>query len=103
MRDVLEDYVARLPTQVARLNDLWRAGSLAELRRIVHQMKGAGGGYGFPDVTRLAARAEDAIKAEAPAEAVLREVEALVELVRRVEGYRADRENSCDAEVVAHR
>src|SRR5206468_6136048 len=46
MKDVLAEFVGRLPTQVNRLAGLLRAADLDELRRAAHQLKGAGGGYG---------------------------------------------------------
>jgi HPt (histidine-containing phosphotransfer) domain-containing protein len=66
--------------------------NLEELRRAVHQMKGAGGGYGFGQITTYAAKAEQKVKDGAPLEAIAGQVEELVQLVRRVRGYEAKNE-----------
>ena len=42
----------RAAGQVAQIQHLLQEQNLAELRRAVHQLKGAGGGYGFPQITR---------------------------------------------------
>ena len=102
MREVLAEFVAGLPQQVARINDLWRRAAVDDLRRAVHQIKGAGGGYGFPGMTRVAAQAEAALKADGFADEAVRQVEELVALVRRVEGYDVEREKACDAEAAHH-
>ncbi len=66
--------------------------NLDELRRAVHQMKGAGGGYGFGQITTFAAKAEQAVKDGSPLEKIAGQVEELVQLVRRVQGYDAKSE-----------
>ena len=70
--------------------DLLRDQSMEELRRIVHQLKGAGGGYGFAPITKFAAAAEQRIKSGDPLNAITAEVEALCRVLRSVEGYRDD-------------
>ncbi len=81
---VLPGYVAGLAREVGRLDRLVPAGRWADVRRVAHQLRGSGGSYGFPDLTRLATAAEAAIDAGRPAEA---DVAALVALVRRIDGY----------------
>ena len=56
------------------------ASDLEELRRVVHQLKGAGGGYGFPKITEIAARAEANIKAQADCQTIQAGVNELIEL-----------------------
>jgi histidine phosphotransfer protein HptB len=38
-------------------------GDAATVRRIGHQLKGTGGGYGYPDLTEAGGRLEDAVVA----------------------------------------
>ena len=71
--------------------------NLVELERSVHQLKGAGHGYGFTGITEIAARAEQRIRGKADAEAVKAEVEELIRLIRSVQGYDARRESAADA------
>jgi PAS domain S-box-containing protein len=92
MRDILMEYVDGLPQQVARLRDLLDAGDRDALRTALHQLKGSGGGFGFDGVTTLAGRAESSIKARAALEDVARQVDELVEHLRRIEGYDPRRE-----------
>ncbi len=53
------------------------------LGRLVHQMKGAAGGYGFPQISEAAARLEQALEQEGSADAATG-LEALVALCERV-------------------
>jgi CheY-like chemotaxis protein/HPt (histidine-containing phosphotransfer) domain-containing protein len=92
MKEVLVEFVDALPTQVAKIGDLLRDQSMDELRRAVHQLKGAGGGYGFAAITKFAAAAEQRIKSGDPLTAISGEIDALCRLLRSVEGYDPKRE-----------
>jgi signal transduction histidine kinase/CheY-like chemotaxis protein/HPt (histidine-containing phosphotransfer) domain-containing protein len=98
---LLERFVSRLPERVAKLTTQLAAGDMDNLRHTVHNLKGAGHGYGFSAITELAARAEDAIKSQADRETIDAEVSALAELIRRVDGYDAPREKACVADAPA--
>jgi CheY-like chemotaxis protein/HPt (histidine-containing phosphotransfer) domain-containing protein len=91
---LLERFISRLPDRVSKLTQLLAAGDVDGLRQQVHNLKGAGHGYGFSAITELAARAEDAIKAQAAAATVAAEVSALIDLIRQVDGYDASKESS---------
>jgi two-component system, sensor histidine kinase len=92
MKEVLGEFIAGLPAQVAQIQHLLQEQNLAELRRAVHQLKGAGGGYGFPQITRLALSAEEEVKSGRALGSIRERVDALVSLVRRVQGYDVERE-----------
>ena len=89
MTAVIDDFVNGLPAQVAKIRGLVEGKDLGELRRAVHQLKGAGGGYGFPQITQIALQAENELKASANdlTQDVLGRVNELVDLIRRVSGY----------------
>jgi len=87
MAEVLPEFISELPEQVAALIRHLQEQNLGELRSAAHQLKGAGGGYGFAQITELAARAEQRVKDAAPLETIAAEVESLIRLIRRVEGY----------------
>ena len=87
MRDLVVEFVGRLPGQIARIQQLLDEQNLQELGRAVHQLKGAGGGYGFPKITEMALKAETEVKAGAALETITARVNEFVELVRKVEGY----------------
>src|SRR5262249_31920064 len=80
-------FIGRLPARVDSLLTQLAAGDHGGLRRTVHQLKGAGAGYGFPDLTPLATAAEDAVKQTAPQSQVTAAVQQLVTCIRTIEGY----------------
>jgi PAS domain S-box-containing protein len=84
---VLGEYVAGLPSQIAEIRDLLARRDLNTLRRLVHQLRGSGGAYGFPDITRLATEAETSIDGKTDITEVSKRVQALLDVVCRVEGY----------------
>jgi CheY-like chemotaxis protein len=87
MQEAIEEFVATLPNRTARLHRLLSEHDLSEMQRVVHQLKGAGGGYGFDAITQLATYVERALEREDPLEAIQVEVNALIVLLRSVEGY----------------
>ena len=89
MTEALAAFVETLPERVARMRALLSTGRLSDLQRVVHQIKGAGGGYGFDAITRFAAVADASLKEQAALPTVTRQVELLVALIRSVEGYQS--------------
>ncbi len=61
---VINDFVARLPLTLAAMSDALANNIHEELRRLAHQLKGSGGGYGYPSLTEKAREVEDAAKAD---------------------------------------
>ena len=92
VQEYLPEFVAQLPAQVSAMEALLAENDLETLARHVHQLKGSGGLYGFPQITQAAAEAERRVKENEPLEAVRQGVDALVRLVRRVEGYQPTKE-----------
>jgi CheY-like chemotaxis protein len=84
---MLEKFVSRLPDRVAAIRNALDDGDLEALRQAVHNLKGAGSGYGFRPLSEQSAKAEDALRAEQSLDEIRREVDQLVGLIRRVEGY----------------
>ena len=87
MRELVQLYVAELPRTAAELQRLSRERDLVKLRSQTHRLRGSGGGYGFPEITTQAERAEESIRGQKDLETVLTEVGALIAVMRRVEGY----------------
>jgi HPt (histidine-containing phosphotransfer) domain-containing protein len=102
MGDVLNEFVSRLPERVTQLGDLLHGRNFEGLRRVVHQLKGAGGGYGFVAITTAAAQTECQLKTNAALEAITQDVQSLIELIRSVEGYDPTRENICGSKRIGH-
>ena len=84
---ILDKFVARLPERVAQIMTCLDSGDLETLRQAVHNLKGAGAGYGFGPLSEQAARAEETLKEIKSLEDIRRETESLISLIERVEGY----------------
>ena len=62
MMEIVREFAGELPARIARIEELLGSGNEEELARLAHQLKGAGGGYGFPQITETAAALEQAVK-----------------------------------------
>ena len=102
MRHAVVGFVSRLPARVHSLLTLSANQEMEELRRLVHQLKGAGAGYGFPNITDAAKKTESLIKATAECAAVQTAVNELIDLIRGVEGYDPKRENDAKSKTPHH-
>ncbi|HEX3356423.1 MAG TPA: ATP-binding protein [Tepidisphaeraceae bacterium] len=87
MQELVSEFTASLPARTEKLAQLVRDRDLDQLRQVVHQLKGAGGGYGFAEITQYAGEAESTIKAGAEIQQIQAQVDSLVDLLKRVEGY----------------
>jgi signal transduction histidine kinase/DNA-binding NarL/FixJ family response regulator len=96
MRELVVEYVGRLPSRVAKLAGELEQSDLKSLGRTVHQLKGSGAGFGFPQITIAAAAAERFIIDQAPFESIAAEVKKLLETIRSVPGYAKDKEPAHD-------
>ena len=87
---LLDKFISRLPERVGTMTRLLQEQNLVELERAVHQLKGAGGSFGYPEISRLAATMEAAFKKQQAAQ-----FEAwLAELAALAAGARAGLENA---------
>jgi HPt (histidine-containing phosphotransfer) domain-containing protein len=96
MKELIAGYVQRLPVEIATLRTMLENGEIESLRRVAHQLKGSGGGYGFSRLTELAAIVDRSIKEGDTLDRVRREIDALVRYAREIHGYKMDLE-VCDA------
>jgi len=62
MLEIVREFAHELPDRIARIESLLAAHAFADLQTLAHQLKGAGGGYGFPIITEQAAALERALK-----------------------------------------
>lgn len=62
MKEIINKFVARLGGVVAEMAEALANNCHEELRRLAHQLKGAGGGYGYQSLTEAARVLEDAAK-----------------------------------------
>ena len=91
---VLAGFVSRLPQRVKQLADCITNDDVAGLKEAVHNLKGAGAGYGFESLSESAARVEHALRTNAGLEAVRQQVDELIQLIQRVEGYQEPAKNA---------
>jgi signal transduction histidine kinase/CheY-like chemotaxis protein len=91
---VLERFIANLPERVVQLRQAVEANDLAALRHAVHNLKGAGAGYGFSALSQRSGVVEDAIRAEESIGAIRGQIDELIDVIRQVEGYDADSEGA---------
>ncbi|MCG6971461.1 MAG: Hpt domain-containing protein [Gammaproteobacteria bacterium] len=60
--DLVEVFVKRLPPIVSKIRQLFQEKAWLQLKKEVHELKGMGGGFGYPMLTELAGRIEYQIK-----------------------------------------
>lgn len=63
MAEIIELFVSEMPQRIADLRASWERGELEHVKRAVHQLKGASGGYGFPAIGEAAAKLESDLAA----------------------------------------
>jgi signal transduction histidine kinase/DNA-binding response OmpR family regulator len=84
IRQFLPMFVAELPAYLEQISTALAEKDCAPLAEVVHQLKGSGGMYGYPELTELAARVEQLLKETQSIEAVAEELQSLVDMVRRI-------------------
>jgi len=62
LADVIDSFVKQLPHRLTEMQQAFAAGAHAELTRLAHRLKGAGGSYGYPTLTTQARELEDAAR-----------------------------------------
>ncbi len=81
--DLVEDFVGGLDDRIAAIKAAVDGEDFGQLKTLSHQIKGAGGGYGYPDLTEVAGRLESDSMAH-DLDACKAEVDALNALIVRV-------------------
>ena len=87
MMEMIPEYVERLPEKVREMLDKLEKHDLIGLLKIVHDLVGTAGGYGFAILTEPARKAQQSIREGAPLEPITAEINGLVDIIRHVEGY----------------
>ncbi len=80
MLDLVHDFVQGLDRRISDMLEARNSSDWSRLRSLAHQLKGAGGSYGYPDLSDLAARLEVVALATQPpvADHLLSEIGALI-------------------------
>lgn len=81
--DIVVQFVDALPERLEIMRQALEAADFEALRKAAHQLKGSGGGYGYPVLTAKAADLEKQAKSES-LEDCTRRVDELKELLKRV-------------------
>jgi signal transduction histidine kinase/CheY-like chemotaxis protein/HPt (histidine-containing phosphotransfer) domain-containing protein len=87
MAKIIDEFVKELPEQIENLRTYLSKADMVSLRRLVHQLRGTCGGYGFDPVTAIAAAAEDAINSNEAPESLGVRIDALIQVICRIEGF----------------
>lgn len=81
---LLPKFMTNRKKEVTTMTDALTEGDFETVRTVAHGMKGVSGSYGFPEMTAVAARMEQAAKT-ADAESIRRDLAALASYLDRVE------------------
>ena len=84
LADLVPRFLDNRRRDVAKLTDLLASGSFGEIRMIGHSMKGAGGGYGFDQITYIGDAIERAALA-ADHKVIQAGIEQLADYLARVD------------------
>jgi HPt (histidine-containing phosphotransfer) domain-containing protein len=84
MLAIVEEFVSELPTRIEELLARLDEGQLDQLQTLAHQLKGAGGGYGLPQITECAASLEQSLKDSRSESTIKERCRALCELLAAV-------------------
>ncbi|HXZ84770.1 MAG TPA: Hpt domain-containing protein [Myxococcota bacterium] len=84
MLEIVREFALELPGRADALERLLASGSLAELSVLAHQLKGAGGGYGYAPVSELAGALERALREGRPRPEIEQRTHELSKLLRAV-------------------
>lgn len=85
MEMAIFEFVESLPARMTTAVNFLQDQNYAELQRLVHQLKGAGGGYGFPQITEIADRVERQIANADPAAEIMDGIEQLGEIISSID------------------
>jgi HPt (histidine-containing phosphotransfer) domain-containing protein len=84
MADLVDSYVSSVPEKLEIIEKCISTEDVQTLARVVHQLKGSAGSYGFPAITSLAAELEQSLLRGASAAEVQQPVEDLVDSLKRM-------------------
>ncbi len=56
--DLVEEFVEGLADRVSGMNTAMQEANFDNLKHLAHQLKGAGGGHGYPQLTEISSRLE---------------------------------------------
>jgi HPt (histidine-containing phosphotransfer) domain-containing protein len=66
MAELAELFLEGLPSRIGAIRKAWDSGDLGQVRFGSHQLRGAAGGYGFPEIGEAAGLVEDLLRGSDP-------------------------------------
>jgi len=84
MAEIVQEFAAELPGRAAEIEQTLASADYNRLKTLAHQLKGAGGGYGFDRITEVAATLEEAVKSESGPDLIRERAAQLCEVLRAV-------------------
>lgn len=84
MADLVDFYVSSVPEKLELIEKCISTEDVQSLVRVVHQLKGSAGSYGFPAITSLAAVLEQSLLKGASTAEVQQPVDDLVNSLKRM-------------------
>jgi HPt (histidine-containing phosphotransfer) domain-containing protein len=97
--ELADEFADEMPNKIDAILSAHRKGNLELLTRLVHQLKGSAGSYGFSIITPVAARLEASLVSAAEHPFVLNRLEELANVCNRVRSkvkYRMSASESVD-------
>ncbi len=88
--ELVEMFVDELPEKMANMTKSLEDQDFDTLSHLAHQLKGSGGGYGFPAITEAAKILENNAKGGRDIEALAEQVKALASLCNRARATPSD-------------
>jgi HPt (histidine-containing phosphotransfer) domain-containing protein len=83
MAELVEEFIGALPERVRSIEEAVQAQDLEGLRRLAHQLRGAGGGYGFDVIGQAAASLEASAQVAGSISELNSKVQELIALCQR--------------------
>lgn len=84
MLEIVCEFAAEFPAKITAMEACLSEDDLDHLKLMAHQLKGAGGGYGFPQITEAAASLEQALRESAEPSSVKERLGVLCEVLAAV-------------------
>lgn len=80
--DLLSEFVSGLPSKCQMIEQFIAAGDTPQLNRIVHQIRGASGSYGFQLITEVASEIDEHLRAGKSIGSVAEPLQELMKLLK---------------------
>lgn len=77
--DLLEEFVQELALRQQSLRECLSRGDTVAVTRLIHQLRGSCGGYGFSSLTQAAGIIDDQLRAGVPIEKTKQQIEDFID------------------------